>query len=286
MSVCRIRPSEAEKSAGSLTPENLAKAREALIQDGLLVLEEVVPLEIIEPLRDRMIRDAELLLARPDRPFNWNTGNLQQNPPVELEFLHREILANDLAIQCTHSVLGNGLKNAFYSGNNALKSEERQPVHADMPHLWPDRVPGHPAYAFVVNVAMVDTSAANGSTELWPGTHLLPGHSMQAGNIELDEATIEARRATDPPVQLDVAAGSLVIRDVRLWHAGMPNRTDAMRPMIAMIHHIGWWPTEPIRLPKGAEAIVEHPVMRTHAEYVEDEIDHIAAPQAYGYEEK
>jgi hypothetical protein len=34
--------------------------------------------------------------------------------------------------------------------------------------------------------------------------------------------------------------GSLLIRDIRLWHRGMPNRSDRVRHMLAMIHNVGW----------------------------------------------
>ena len=74
----------------------------------------------------------------------------------------------------------------------------------------------------------------------------------------------------------------MLIRDIRLWHAGMPNHTNQPRPMIALIHVAGWLDTGlPLRFPKETEAFFTHPRLRTCARFVEEPIDHIAAPHAY-----
>lgn len=44
-----------------------------------------------------------------------------------------------------------------------------------------------------------------------------------------------------PPSQPGVKKGSIVIRDLRLWHAGMPNTTSDVRVMLAMIHFAPWY---------------------------------------------
>jgi hypothetical protein len=72
---------------------------------------------------------------------------------------------------------------------------------------------------------------------------------------------------------------------MRLWHAGMPNRTGAPRPLIAMVHVPGWLETgTPLTFPRGTEAFFEHPDLRTCARFVEGPIDHIHAPSAYEYQ--
>jgi len=50
-----------------------------------------------------------------------------------------------------------------------------------------------------------------------------------------------------PPVQPVIRKGSIVIRDLRLWHAGMPNMSDEVRVMLAMIHFASWY-RNPMRL--------------------------------------
>ncbi len=266
-----------------LTDEQVTIAVEAMKADGYVVLRDAIPVEIINVLRERAFADIEALKARKDRPFNWNAGNLQQDPAPFPPYLFREVLANDYAIQVTSSILGKGMVNAFYSGNTALPSDQRQPVHADMGHLWPNQEQVHPPYAIVVNVPLVDVSEVNGSTEIWPGTHCDPTIVLQDGEIEVPESQLEKWRAIAPPIQPAMTAGSILIRDMRLWHAGTPNRTSVPRPMIAMIHYAAWWPTGKFALDVSAEAMLSHPQLRQNADYVTGAIDHISSPGGYAY---
>jgi len=278
-----ITVSDAELASGSLSAENLRQANRALREDGFVVLADIVDLDHVAVVRDRMWQDLELLLQRPDAPFNWNTGNVQQDPPPFAEYLFRDILVNDIVIQVTESVLGPGLVSAFYSGNTAMPSEHSQPVHADSGQLWPNLDVAPPPYALVVNLPLVDVSAKNASTEIWPGTHLDTSVVMQHGEIKVSAEALAKQAAIAPPLQPVVRAGSVVIRDMRLWHRGMPNYTDVPRPMMAMIHYVAWWPVGKLRFPKGTEAIFEHPVLRTSVEFVDEAIDHISAPGGFEY---
>src|SRR5579862_9594892 len=149
-----ISPEELE--TGQISSEHLALANRALREDGVVVLEDVVAASHIEALRERMARDLGEILSRPDAPFQFNTGNVQQDPPPFEPYLFRDILVNEIAIAVTKSILGAGLKNVFYSGNTALPSKTRQPVHADTGQLWPNLEVATPAYQLVVNVPLVD----------------------------------------------------------------------------------------------------------------------------------
>ncbi len=205
---------------------------------------------------------------------------MQQDPPPFPPYLFRDVLANDIVIQVTESILGAGMINGFYSGNTALPSTSRQPVHADTGQLWPGQQHVHPAFGLVVNVGLVDMSPENGSTEIWPGTHLDPTVAIQSGDIVVSKEEVEARRKISPPFQPTVNQGSVIIRDLRLWHAGMPNHTQTPRPMLAMIHFVSWWRTEPFRLHPSAETLLAHPRLRQHAAYTEDLADYASGPSA------
>ncbi|MBV9468760.1 MAG: phytanoyl-CoA dioxygenase family protein, partial [Abitibacteriaceae bacterium] len=147
---------------------------------------------------------------------------------------------------------------------------------------WPDLEQPTPAFGLVVNVPVVDMDAQNGSTEIWPGTHLDPTCSIHEGSQRIPQTILEPRRAIYPPIQPTVPAGSVVIRDIRLWHAGMPNHTDQPRPMIAMIHWCSWWANdEPISFPKGTEEFFTHPILKTNARFVEGDINYLLHNKAY-----
>lgn len=279
-----VKPTAEEHAQQRLSPESLKTALTAIEIDGFVVLEDVVDLGHIELIRDRMLQDVQLLINRPDAPFNWNRGNVQQDPPPFPPYIFADVMSNEFAIQIAREILGSGLYNAFYSGNTAMPSDQRQPVHADTGQLWPNLKHPTPPYSLVVNLPMVDMGPENGSTEIWPGTHVDPSVVMTNGEIKVTPEVFEARRQVAPPIQPRVKAGSILIRDIRLWHAGMPNHTQNPRPMVAMIYTVGWLPSGKPKFHKDAEAILKHPVLEHRMEYV-DEVDHISAPGGFEFAE-
>ena len=275
-----LAPSHEEVAAGALRAVNLDLARRAVLEDGMVVLKGIVKPDHLALLKARMLEDLATILGRPDAPFNFTTGNVQQAPPPFAPYLFEDILLNPLVGRISESILGKGFSNAFYSGNTALPHGQRQPVHADMGHLWPGYAPASPPYALVVNVPVVDVSSANGSTELWPGTHLDARDDIfEEGR--LSTKAIEARRAERPPIQPILKRGDVLIRDMRMWHAGTVNHTDEPRPMIAMIHWVPWWPTEAIPFPHCAKPFFANAPFRTSTRFVDGEVDYLHHGEAH-----
>ena len=275
-----------DRTAGQLLGNNLRIALDALRTDGLVLLNDVVDPAHLDVLHERMVDDLDAFRARPDAPYNWNTGNLQQDPPPFPPYLFADVLLNPYVISVTSSVLGPGVKNVMYGGNTALPGDQRQPVHSDVGHLWPIESldAPHPPAQLVVNVLTVDVSPENGATEIWPGTHRELGVGV-GDDVKIAPDLLEQRRAISPPFQPTFGRGSVLIRDIRLWHAGMPNRTSEPRPMIAMIHTSSWLETgSPLLFPTGTESFFDHPVLRTAARFTDEPIDYVAEPQAFEYE--
>jgi ectoine hydroxylase-related dioxygenase (phytanoyl-CoA dioxygenase family) len=124
--------------------------------------------------------------------------------------------------------------------------------------------------------------ARNGSTELWPGSHHDTTYSIHQGSARVSEEHLEARRVLRAPLQPSVQAGDILMRDIRLWHAGMPNQTSEPRPMIAMIHWASWWAeNDRIRFGCEVEEWLQHPVLRTLAEFVESEVEYLQHNRSY-----
>jgi hypothetical protein len=272
-----------EVSSGKLAAERLTQARLALRQDGIVILKNVVDVAHLDLLTERMFADLETILNRKDAPFQFNAGNVQQDPPPFPPYLFRDILVNPIVVAVTKSILGPGLRNTFYSGNTALPGGTRQPVHSDTHHLWPDLEVAHPAHMLVVNVPIVDMDARNGSTEIWPGTHLDTTMGAQMETIQVPEAAVEQRRAISPSLQPTVRRGSVVIRDMRLWHAGMPNHTDQPRPMLAMIHQVRWLPSGKLTFAKGSEPFLADSDLVTPAEFVDGPINYLHRHESYDF---
>uniref|UniRef100_L2GG77 Phytanoyl-dioxygenase n=1 Tax=Colletotrichum fructicola (strain Nara gc5) TaxID=1213859 RepID=L2GG77_COLFN len=253
-----IRPSEAELRNCLLAPRNLELAVRHLHADGLVVVEDVVPHKDLDALNEKMVKDARYLQSLGEKgPFNYNLGNLQQDPPPLAEYFYKSIFTNPIATQITSNVLGPRPKWTFCSANSAMPplpgaSPQRQPVHsdADFDH------PSHP-FALVTNIPLVSMTPKNGSTELWLGTHTADVSAQEGKHGErasgrIRENLLTERRGVRGPSQPDVKKGSIVLRDLRLWHAGMPNMSDEVRVMLAMIHFAPWY-RNPMRLQFGED---------------------------------
>lgn len=90
-----ITASAEEVANAQLSPRNLEKAVRHIHQDGLVVIEDVVPHEYLDILNKKMIDDAHTLLARGDKgPFNYNKGNIQQDAPPVAEFFFPAVFAS------------------------------------------------------------------------------------------------------------------------------------------------------------------------------------------------
>ncbi|RJE21384.1 Phytanoyl-CoA dioxygenase family protein [Aspergillus sclerotialis] len=243
-----ITPSKPELQSGRLTPQNLEVAIRSLYNDGLVVVNDVIPHSHLDRLNEKMVQDAYTLQARKeDSPFNYHPNNLQQDPPPMREYFESDIFLNPIAIQITTTALGPRPKWTFCSGNTAMPPTPTcpplsQPVHsdADFDH------PLHP-FAHVINVPLITMTPENGSTEVWLGSHTETSLSVQegrhgeraSGRIRGEE--LEKRRKVRTPCQPIVEKGAIVVRDLRLWHAGVGNRTNDIRVMLAMIHFAPWY---------------------------------------------
>ena len=96
--------------------------------------------------------------------------------------------------------------------NFNLPNSSAQNPHAD----------GYAATPFlIVNVAPVDTDLENGAMEVAPGTHLREYKYWQYA------------LSGKPAIRMCVKAGDVIVRSSVLWHRGMPNRSKAIRPMLA-----------------------------------------------------
>jgi hypothetical protein len=80
----------------------------------------------------------------------------------------------------------------------------------------------------IVNVILVETSFVNGAIELVAGVDAAPLPYWKFA------ASGRARRGVRHTMQ----PGDVLIRSSRVWHRGAPNRSDRMRPMLALTY----WP--------------------------------------------
>jgi ectoine hydroxylase-related dioxygenase (phytanoyl-CoA dioxygenase family) len=247
--------SDEEKRDRTLTDDTLEKAVQIFRDAGFVVLEEVVPEDWLTRTRaeyEEAYWEAweKELEANPDKVqgkgFQGIPGEFgAQGMPMRMPFMNELAIANPWALQILDVVMGDDFFLALpYGSNTAAPNADPGPqhVHRDTdPHLFPEFPVSTPPTQVVVNIPLTDFTPENGSTELWPGTHRVPDLDPSDGE------KLEERAETMPSLRANMPAGSVVVRDMRMWHRGMPNTTDDLRIMLAPYynHRIHVPPSDP-----------------------------------------
>ena len=275
----RIALSDEERARQQLTPAHLDAALEAIRRDGLVILEQAVPTDVLASLRTRMDEDTEALLAfQAARGGNPRArGHLQQGPPPFAPYVSLGVTANPFAIAVSKHILGEGAYLAFYNGNTNLPGSVYQAVHLDQPHLWsPAHGDAAPPYSLIVNISPMDCHAGNGAVELWPGSHRVMD-AYEGNHVPPD--LLEARRPHSPPVRGETRAGDITIRDSRLWHRGVPNLSDEARHMVASIHAAPWYQRRrQLEFGEDCRSLLEAVDFDFNAAYTDAPIDYLFGP--------
>lgn len=89
----------------------------------------------------------------------------------------------------------------------------------------------------VANYYLCDTDESNGATEVWLRSHRETHFNMHQPSASwIKREHIEkASNGQFLAIRPAVKSGSVVIRDLRLWHAGRSNPPDNPRIMLAFV---------------------------------------------------
>lgn len=234
----QLTPSEVK--VGQLDDNKLALALRTLHDTGLVVLEGIYDRTWIADLRAAYDELLEQHIARQGgmdgiNAKSFGKSHIGMHLPVVPPFSDPQIVAHPIAVQIMEHAIGQDFHCSFYHSNTSYPGSEHQIVHRDWAPLFGSEmsVP-HPAVALVLNVPLCDFTEENGSTEVWPGTHLIVDTAPSDGK------DLDARAAMLPSIRTNVAAGSIILRDLRTWHRGMPNQADHARAMLAIVYQRSW----------------------------------------------
>lgn len=263
-----------------------AKATRIIRRYGFVILRDAVPRHVLEPLRKRMDQDTEELLAYCET-IGGNPrekGHLQQGPPPTREYVFEEVAMNSFVGRVCSELLGPNPKLTFYNGNTNYPGSVRQALHMDGVHHNKAPEDPLPTASVVVNFCPCDANESNGAVELWPGSHLVRPESERNYVPESQE---EARRNVEPPISANTELGDVLIRDVRVWHRGVPNRSSRPRHMIALIvSRSDVHPNRRLQFENGCERVLEGHEVQSNAEYVTSVADYLLGPTRRIYEHR
>lgn len=277
-----IRLSDTERVTGTTKPETIQQCLYAFHQEGFFVLENAIEDSLVDRLYQRMVEDNKVYLSKSFLQYNQGkaTMNVSQTPPLGPGWLLKEFYANVHMMKVVENLLGPQPELRFISANVAVPgATARQAVHSDVNHKFPS-IP----FGIVMNTYLQDSDKSNGVTEIWSGTHNCYPQEEQQMHKErgwIRKECIQNRAKIKPPVQPKIKKGSICFRDLRLWHAGMPNTSDHHRIMLAIDYFAQWYQCPmKIKLPASMRSEIQSDwnISTAGVEWVEDEIDHLNQP--------
>lgn len=154
----------------------------------------------------------------PGKPFDpgaHRLGNLIEKVPFAAEL----IVLPEL-LEAAYSALRTELKVGSVGMREPLKGHGHQPLHID----WLPRERGDEPFSGVGCMLLLDdASVANGAMRYIPGTHRRLGWPDTQIDVNVEQR--DERRAEAP-------AGSIIVINLNLWHAGAVNATGERRRTI------------------------------------------------------
>ena len=193
------------------------KEKDFLDENGYLPLENVLSQEQIGNLIRRLDELAELEGEDAGKELHQEGGTIRvsnlvnKGPMFEIGFSHPRVLA------AIRHVIGPRFKLSSLDCRMALPGQGHQAFHAD----WRSEV--EPGDYYVCNSMWLldDFTEENGATRVVPGSHRSGKHPKDA----LEDAT----QKHPEEIQLIAAAGTVIVFNSHLWHAGGLNQTDSPR---------------------------------------------------------
>jgi hypothetical protein len=141
-------------------------------------------------------------------------GHLNCFPGEESRFVYEELQQRGI-IDLVKQIFPGAVRMPNVGMNFNLPKSVVQHYHCDRP--FTQEFP-------IVNIAVVKTVIENGAIDVLPGSNqrFYPYWKFALHNLP--------KRSTRVPLE----QGDVLVRSSNLWHRGMPNLTDAPRPMMAL----------------------------------------------------
>jgi ectoine hydroxylase-related dioxygenase (phytanoyl-CoA dioxygenase family) len=230
----KLSPQELKR--GKLTKKKLDHCVTEIDTEGYAILEGVVPTSLLreirgamDPLHQQHFRSHRTATKRP-HAFGKGHGIFGVRAPKEVPFLDPRVVTNGFAVQILDEVLGTDFFCASYNTNNSWPGSRAQHVHRDHDPLFENLPHPLPPSGLTASIPLVPFTEKTGATEIWPGTHLYPGpYPGGVRNFDSIAGDRPSRRMLAP-------LGSIVLRDGRMWHRGMPNKTTKVRTMLSLVY--------------------------------------------------
>jgi ectoine hydroxylase-related dioxygenase (phytanoyl-CoA dioxygenase family) len=225
-----------EIQCGAWRADKLATTYERFKTNGCLWLKDVLP-----PVGLNEI--SKEILGNDKDPSGHNVGDYSHAQEVgKNRFMvpivvqgalnNPSIYAHPLICSILKRALGEDFRLGGIGVVISLPGAPDQHVHRDHPALFGTAIDDFlPSFAVTVIIPLVDLDGNSGTTRMWHGSHLARYH------LSNSETDFGKRKYEDPYASV----GDCLLMDYRLYHSGLANRTDRIRPILYLSYTRPWF---------------------------------------------
>ena len=211
--------------------EEIADLRRHLADDGYCYINNVIPADEIDRVRDEVKRDV-LAHSLLEPPKGYVPGLLRVNQSLALYLAHPRVLG------FAEAVFGPHVRISMLTGSVNAPGLPRGPLHSDWPFNQHSQAHVPAPYPDVVMHLvsfwmLTDFTEENGATIVVPRSHKKSVNPSGEIDVNPDEPYPGETR-------LIGKAGTVAVFDARLWHAEAPNVSDEAR-VGALVRYAPWW---------------------------------------------
>jgi ectoine hydroxylase-related dioxygenase (phytanoyl-CoA dioxygenase family) len=195
----------------------LEEQRQTFRDQGYLVWRDVVSRDRLAHLQELLLRQFEID-ASTGKLFSGGgnlAGHLNCSPGLAGRFVYDTLVDRGI-IDVIKAISDKVVRLPNVGCNFNLPGSVTQHWHMDRPFTRD---------FMIANVAVVDTDLANGAIDVIPGSHR---QFYKYWRFALERAA-----GNLPSLRVPLRRGDVLVRTSSLWHRGMPNHTQAARPMLA-----------------------------------------------------
>jgi Phytanoyl-CoA dioxygenase (PhyH)/SEC-C motif len=227
----------AESAGGKFAPETEAAAQAAFREHGCVLLRGMFPPAAIEAMhREYLAQFGTLDMAAmgieaerpaPNRFFGVGGARCDITLRMTGAFGQPDVFANPRLLSFLGPLLGNDFHLSNFTAVVSHPGAPIQHIHRDLSHLFPDPAvgPNLPVYAVNAAVPLIDVDTMTGPTGVWLGSHRW-GHA----SARIEDMTVAP-----------LHRGDCMLLDYRTLHAGLPNGSRQIRPIVYMVYARPWF---------------------------------------------
>lgn len=231
-----VEVSPEERVVGQLTAANAKLAYSSMNLQGFVILRGCFsPAHVADMYAEYQaqygacdVAAMDALSEKPSPVIRVGTGRFEIVMKLTGAFDTRAY-ANDLLLRFLIPLVGRDMRLSGVSAVASYPGADQQRTHRDAGHLFPDYHVGPtlPTYAVNVSVPLIDVDATIGPTGVWPGSHRMTDDKPLPGN--------------DTLLTVPFLKGDAILIDYRTLHAGLPNTSQTVRPILYMVYARNWF---------------------------------------------